>query len=78
MPMVGEGASMLSPVYWQLNKERRRLYVKLYFRGSLPELPWWKGSTQQSEIVCETQVAQLLQTLSSLTAEHAIFKTIGI
>jgi hypothetical protein len=44
------------------------------------------GTTLQSKIVCEMHVAQLLQTLSLLTAEHtkllccevAIFKTSGI
>jgi hypothetical protein len=35
------------------------------------------GTTQPSEIVCEMDVAQLLQTLSSLTAKHINSSVVG-
>jgi hypothetical protein len=38
---------------------------------------WILGWVDPCEIVCEMHVAQLLQTLSSLTVEHTIFSLVG-
>jgi hypothetical protein len=45
--------------------------------GSCYSLKWTLGWVVPCEIVCEMHVAQLLQTLSSLTAEHTNSSVVG-
>jgi hypothetical protein len=45
--------------------------------GSCDSRKWILGWVVPFEIVCEMHVAQLLQTLSSLTAEHTNNSVVG-
>jgi hypothetical protein len=45
--------------------------------GSCDSCKWILGWVDPCEIVCEMHVAQLLQTLSSLTAEHTNSSVVG-
>jgi hypothetical protein len=45
--------------------------------GSCDSRKWILGWVVPFEIVCEMHVAQLLQTLSSLTAEHINSSVVG-
>jgi hypothetical protein len=45
--------------------------------GSCDSHKWILGWVVPCEIVCEMHVAQLLQTLSSLTAEHTNSSVVG-
>jgi hypothetical protein len=45
--------------------------------GSCDSRKWILGWVVPCEIVCEMHVAQLLQTLSSLTAEHTNTSVVG-